>query len=50
MWQEIIVGLCVVAAALFLLRHWFFTPKNKQCGGCNSCDKNQPDNCGKHPL
>lgn len=36
MWQEIIVGICVLAAVLFLLRQWFFK-KNAACGGCNNC-------------
>jgi hypothetical protein len=50
MWQEIIVGLCVVGAALFLLRRWFFAPKKSlACGGCNGCDKPGNTNCDTPP-
>jgi hypothetical protein len=41
MWQEVIVGICVIAAVIFLLRRWlpFFGNKNTgSCGGCGSCD------------
>ena len=41
MWQEIIVGLCVLAAAVFLVRRWLpaFSAKNSSaCGGCGGCD------------
>ena len=41
MWQEVIVGLCVLAAAVFLVRRWLpaFTNKNSSaCGGCGGCD------------
>lgn len=41
MWQEVIVGLCVTAAVIFLLRRWlpFFGSKNTgSCGGCGGCD------------
>ena len=42
MWQEIIVGACVVVAFLFLARSWlpFFKKKaagcDTGCGGCSS--------------
>lgn len=39
MWQEIIVGICVLAATAFLFRHWFLK-KNDSCGGCNNCSSN----------
>jgi len=41
MWQEVIVGLCVITAAAFLARRWlpFFVSKNTSaCGGCGGCD------------
>ncbi|QEI11757.1 FeoB-associated Cys-rich membrane protein [Cellvibrio japonicus] len=38
MWQEIIVGVCLIAAIIFLLRRWLFSGKPSACGGCNSCD------------
>jgi len=38
MWQEIIVGICVLAALVFLLRRWWPFGKNKSsCGSCGSC-------------
>lgn len=38
MWQEIIVGMCVLAAAYFVLRQWLPMGKKKSsgCGGCGS--------------
>ncbi|MET0357395.1 MAG: FeoB-associated Cys-rich membrane protein [Cellvibrio sp.] len=42
MWQEIIVGVCVIAAFFFLARRWlpFFKKKtvgcDTGCGGCSS--------------
>ena len=46
MWQEIIVGLCVLAAGIFLVRHWLFPgKKSSNCGGCNNCDTNKPARC-----
>lgn len=36
MWQEIIVGTCVLAAAYFVLRQWLPIGK-KKTGGCGSC-------------
>jgi hypothetical protein len=46
-WQEIIVGLIVISALLFLLSNWFFsTKKNASCGGCNSCDDKKE--CNTH--
>lgn len=40
MWQEIIVGLCVLGALIFLARRWLPGGKKKagDCGsGCGSC-------------
>lgn len=46
MWQEIIVGLCVLAAAYFLVRRWLFpTKKSAACGGCSGCDKTPESSC-----
>lgn len=46
MWQEIIVGICVLAAAVFLLRHWLgLGKKASACGGCSSCDKTTNTSC-----
>lgn len=43
MWQEIIVGICVLGAALFLLRRWVFAgKKSSACGGCGGCDNKSP--------
>jgi hypothetical protein len=41
MWQEIIVALCVVAAAYFVLRQWLPIGKKNtaSCGGCGGCEK-----------
>ena len=48
MWQEVIVGLCVLTAVVFLLRRWFFTPKKPTaCGGCNQCDTPSKTTCSK---
>lgn len=39
MWQEIIVGICVIAAIISLLVRWLpGTKKAPQCGGCSGCD------------
>ena len=41
MWQEVIVGLCVIAAVVFLLRRWLpILNANSRpgCGGCGGCD------------
>jgi hypothetical protein len=41
MWQEIIVGLCVLGALVFLLRRWLpgGQRKSASCGsGCGGCD------------
>lgn len=51
MWQEIIVGLCVLGALVFLVRRWLpgTNQKNGGCGsGCGSCTtrcntKTEPD-------
>lgn len=46
MWQEMIVGLCVLGAVLFLLRRWFFASrKSMACGGCSGCDKPGNNHC-----
>jgi hypothetical protein len=47
MWQEIIVGICVLTALLFLIRRWLFpaTQKSASCGGCNNCSP-ATDKCG----
>jgi hypothetical protein len=38
MWQEIIVGICVVAAVLFLLKRWWpFGRSKSSCNSCGSC-------------
>lgn len=55
-WQEVIVGICVIAAALFLIRRWFFpaAKKSAACGGCGGCEKTSVSSCanpsenGKH--
>ena len=55
MWQEVIVGICVLAAAYFVLRQWlpFGNKKSSGCGGCSntssSCStekKPAPDKTG----
>jgi hypothetical protein len=47
MWQDIIVGACVLAAAVFVLRQWLplglktalgGSKKTTGCGGCGGCD------------
>jgi hypothetical protein len=47
MWQEVIVGVCVIAAAFFLARRWIFPPTKKAagCGGCGGCDKTSTSSC-----
>lgn len=39
MWQEIIVGICVVFAVVFLVRRWLVptAKKSASCGGCGGC-------------
>jgi hypothetical protein len=40
MWQEIIVGLCVIGALVFLVRRWLPMGKKKSAGcdsGCSGC-------------
>lgn len=45
-WQEVIVGVCVVAAAIFLLRRWIFPgKKTASCGGCSGCAKITESSC-----
>lgn len=59
MWQEIIVGIIVVSAVLYLTRQWLPFGKlssNKQatgsCGGCGGCNTakscNNPEEKGSH--
>lgn len=46
MWQELIVGVCVLGAVVFLLRRWAFPArKSSACGGCSSCDKTTDASC-----
>lgn len=46
MWQEIIVGICVLGAVVFLLRRWVIPgKKSAACGGCGGCD-NKPAGTG----
>lgn len=45
-WQEMIVGICVLGAALFLLRRWVFPGKKAaSCGGCSGCAKTSESSC-----
>jgi hypothetical protein len=42
MWQEIVVGICVLTALLFVLRRYLPTgfmgkKKNAACDGCSGC-------------
>ncbi|SHK05264.1 Virus attachment protein p12 family protein [Marinobacter antarcticus] len=39
MWQDIIVGICVLAAVFFVARQWIpgLGKKPSGCGGCNGC-------------
>lgn len=56
MWQELIVGACVIAAVIFLLRRWlpFFNSKSAgSCGTCGGCSTNvnscrNPNEKGQH--
>lgn len=55
MWQEVIVGACVIAAVVFLLRRWlpYFNKNNGgSCGGCGGCDTakscSNPNEKGQH--
>mgnify|MGYP001765270484 CR=1 FL=1 len=36
MWQELIVGICVLLALLFVLRRYLFR-RQPGCGGCQGC-------------
>ena len=47
MWQELIVGICVLAAAIFLVRRWIFpsAKKSAACGGCSGCAKTSESSC-----
>ena len=40
MWQEIIVGVIVIGAVLFLVRQWlpFGKKPSGSCGGCGGCN------------
>lgn len=49
-WQELIVGICVITAVIFLARRWLFAPKKSAaCGGCGGCDKTSESSC-KNPT
>jgi hypothetical protein len=54
MWQEIIVGLIVLAALIFLARQWlpFAKKSTGSCGGCGGCSTanscSNPDEKGTH--
>lgn len=37
MWQEIIVGVCVLVALAFMIKRFF--AKNTGCSGCRGCGK-----------
>ncbi|HQQ61947.1 MAG TPA: FeoB-associated Cys-rich membrane protein [Pseudomonadales bacterium] len=44
MWQEIIVGICVLAALAFILRSYLFPNQKKNtrtCAGCTGCGDKQ---------
>lgn len=48
MWQEIIVGFCVLAALAFLLRRWLPNRKSAGCdSGCGGCGS--ASNCSTTP-
>lgn len=46
-WQELIVGICVLAAVVFLVHRWLFpsAKKSAACGGCGGCDKTSDASC-----
>ncbi len=48
MWQEMIVGLCVLLALAFVLRRYFLPAKKTagSCGGCGGCGS-QRQGCQK---
>ncbi|AKO53492.1 hypothetical protein ABA45_14575 [Marinobacter psychrophilus] len=54
MWQNIIVGLCVLAAVVFVARRWIpgLGKKSSGCGSCNGCSSSgssgssSADGCG----
>jgi hypothetical protein len=48
MWQELIVGICVLIAAVFLLRRYLPSSQGKSgaCGGCNGCGSRN-NSCSK---
>jgi hypothetical protein len=48
MWQEIIVGICVIAAFAFLAHRWlpFFKKKTAGCDtGCGGCSTTSTSSC-----
>lgn len=47
MWQELIVGICVLAAVIYLARRWLFpsAKKSAACGGCGGCAKTSESSC-----
>ncbi|HSC68317.1 MAG TPA: FeoB-associated Cys-rich membrane protein [Cellvibrio sp.] len=46
-WQEVIVGVCVLTAVIFLVRRWIFpsAKKSAACGGCSGCAKTSESSC-----
>ncbi|MES2674217.1 MAG: FeoB-associated Cys-rich membrane protein [Pseudomonadota bacterium] len=51
MWQEIIVGICVLGAAYFVLRQWLPVGKKSStsCGGCGTAKScSNPAEKGTH--
>lgn len=47
MWQEIIVGICVLVAFVFLVRRWWPSSHKKAaaCGGCSGCGTTSTSSC-----
>ncbi|MCL1482336.1 MULTISPECIES: FeoB-associated Cys-rich membrane protein [unclassified Marinobacter] len=52
MWQNIIVGLCVLAAVVFVARQWIpgLGKKSSDCGGCNGCSSSSSDDGCRNPA
>ncbi len=55
MWQEVIVGSCVLIALIYVLRQWLpgLGKKSQGCGGCGGCATNanscqNPNEKGQH--
>lgn len=49
MWQEVIVGICVLVALVFVLRKYVFKdrPASGSCDGCNNGCGRQDKRCSK---